>query len=267
MFGFFTKRPNITIDMSKTERTWEHFGKTNPYFAVSTFDKFKNEHLDESALREFFDSGEAFIERVWKEIETNFETDFLPQKALDFGCGVGRLTLAMAKRCGQVTGIDISEKMLELARNNVDRMNLENVNFVKSEVDCAKDIGEFDFIQSFIVLQHIKPKIGEAIFFKIVKMLAQNGIGVVHFTYSNLKSSLAQKIRVKLYRDFPLTYKLRNFILKKENNPFMPIYLYDVNRLLNILQENGCHKCLIRFSQHGAEGAILFFQKHEEILY
>ena len=146
-------------------------------------------------------------------------------------------------------------------------MNIENVNFVKSEGNFGKDFGEFDFIQSFIVLQHIKPKIGEAIFLNIVKMLTQNGIGVVHFTYSNLKSSAIQKFRLKLYQDFPLTYKLRNLILRKENNPLMPIYLYDINRLLNILQENGCHKCLIRFSQHGAEGAILFFQKHEEILY
>lgn len=253
--------------MSKIEKTWEHFGETNPYFAVSTFDKFKNENLDESSLREFFDSGEDFIERIWKEIDTNFETDFRPQKALDFGCGVGRLTLAMAKRCGQVTGVDISENMLELARSNANRMNVENINFVKSEGNFGKDFGEFDFIQSFIVLQHIKPKIGEAIFLNIVKLLSKNGIGAVHFTYSNLKSSLPQKIRSKLYRDFPLTYKLRNLILRKENIPLMPMYLYDVNRLLNILQENGCHKCLIRFSQHGAEGAILFFQKHEEILY
>jgi hypothetical protein len=45
------------------------------------------------------------------------------------------------------------------------------------------------------------------------------------------------------------------------------MYLYDLNRLLLVLQENDCHNCRIRFSQHGAEGALLFFQKKKDILY
>jgi 2-polyprenyl-3-methyl-5-hydroxy-6-metoxy-1,4-benzoquinol methylase len=252
--------------MDKIEKKWEYFGETNPYFAVATFDKFKSENLSDAALTEFFESGEEYVERIWQEIENNFKPEFKPKRALDFGCGVGRITLPLARRCETVIGIDISENMLKEARQNAAKFNLGNVNFVKGDNDLTEVKGEFDFIHSFIVFQHIKPNIGEAIFKKFVEMLTNGGIGVLHFTYSDNQMTMAQKIRFQVYRDFSLTYKLRNF-LKRKNDSLIPMYLYDLNRLLLVLQENDCHKCQIRFSQHGAEGALLFFQKRKEILY
>ncbi len=156
--------------------------------------------------------------------------------------------------------------MLKEARRNSAKFNLGNVNFVKGDNNLTEIKGEFDFIHSFIVFQHIKPPIGEAIFKKFVEMLTNGGIGVLHFTYSDNQMSQSQKIRFRIYRDFSWTYKLRNFI-KKEKEALIPMYLYDLNRLLLVLQENDCHKCQIRFSQHGAEGALLFFQKKKETLY
>lgn len=252
--------------MDKIEKKWEYFGETNPYFAVSTFDKFKSENLSDAALTEFFESGEEYVERIWQEIENNFQSEFKPRRALDFGCGVGRITLPLARRCETVTGIDISENMLKEARQNSAKFSLNNVNFVKGDNDLTRISGEFDLIHSFIVFQHIKPKIGEAIFKEFVRMLSNGGIGVLHFTYFDNQMTPAQKIRFQIYRDFAWSYKLRNFI-KKKNEPLIQMYLYDLNRLLLVLQENDCHKCQIRFSQHGAEGALLFFQKRKEILY
>lgn len=40
-----------------------------------------------------------------------------PRKhALDFGCGVGRLTQALAAHFDEVTGVDISPSMIKLAK-------------------------------------------------------------------------------------------------------------------------------------------------------
>lgn len=252
--------------MDKIEKKWDYFGETNPYFAVSTFDKFKSENLDDAALADFFQTGEQYVERIWQEITDNFQTDFQPQRALDFGCGVGRITLPIARRCEKTVGIDISEAMLREARQNAEKFDLKNIDFVKGDNDLTKVTGGFDFIHSFIVFQHIKPKIGEAIFKKFVQMLANDGIGALHFTYADNQSSRSQKIRFRLYRDFPQIYQLRNLV-RRRNEPLIQMYTYDLNRLLLILQENDCHKCQIRFSQHGAEGALLIFQKSREILY
>ncbi len=253
--------------MDKIEKKWEHFGETNPYFAVLTFDRYKSENIDDDALENFFQTGEEYVERVWQEIEDNFEPHFEPRKALDFGCGVGRITLPIAGRSETAIGVDISENMLKEARLNAGKFDLNNVSFVKGDNDLTKISGEFDFVHSFIVFQHIEPKIGEAIFKKLVKMLSAGGIGVLHFTYFNNQNSWSQKIRFRIYRDYSWTYKLRNLVRGKKNDFLIPMYLYDMNRLLLILQENDCHKCQIRFSQHGAEGALLFFQKAKEILY
>ena len=252
--------------MDKIEKKWEYFGETNPYFAVSTFDKFKSENLDTNALEDFFETGERYVERVWLEIENNFRTDFQPHRAIDFGCGVGRITLPLAKRCENVVGVDISENMLKEARQNSEKFGLTNLSFVKSDDNLSNLSGEFDFIHSFIVFQHIKPNLGEAIFRKFVEMLSEGGIGALHFTYYNNQFSRSQKIRSRFYRDFSWTYKLRNFLLGSDE-AFIQMYLYDINRLLLILQESDCHKCQIRFSHHGAEGVLLFFQKGKETLY
>lgn len=253
--------------MDKIEKKWEHFGETNPYFAVLTFDQYKNENIDDAALKGFFQTGEKYVERVWQEIEENFEPHFAPRRALDFGCGVGRITLPIAGRSEAVVGVDISENMLTEARRNSEKFGLNNASFVKGDNDLTKVSGEFDFVHSFIVFQHIEPQIGGEIFEKLVKMLTPGGVGVLHFTYFNNQNSLAQRIRFNIYRDHSWTYKLRNLVRGKKNDFLIPMYLYDINRLLLVLQENDCHKCQIRFSQHGAEGALLFFQKKKETLY
>lgn len=252
--------------MDKIEKNWESIAKSNPYYAVVTFDKFSSENINAATLENFFDSGEKYVESIWQEIESNFVPEFRPRKALDFGCGVGRLTIPIAQRSEAAIGVDISENMLKEARQNSEKFGVKNINFVKGDNQLSKISGEFDFVHSFIVFQHIKPKIGEAIFEKLVKNLADEGIGVLHFTYSDNLFSAAQKLRIKLYRDFRWIYQLRNLI-RRRSEPFIQMYLYDLNRLLVILQENDCHKCQIRFSHHGNEGALLFFQKRKEILY
>lgn len=253
--------------MNKVEKNWEHFGETNPYFAVISQEKFKANNLDENLLDEFFASGEAHVERIWTEIESHFINDFKPARALDFGCGVGRLTLPIAKRAGVATGVDISQKMLEEAERNARRFDLSNLEFIKGDETLSKIKGKYDFIHSFIVFQHIKPKIGERIFERLVESLDENGIGVLHLTYADTQTSASQKKRARLYRDFPVAYKIRNTILRRADEAPFPMYLYDLNRIIAILQRNDCHRCAARFSYHGIEGVVLFFQKGKQILY
>ena len=259
--------PAEKFNMDKIEKKWEHFGEKNPYFAVLTFDKYQNENLNDEILEEFFKSGEHHVERIWREIENNFENDFHPKKSLDFGCGVGRLTIPIAKRSEKVVGVDISSNMLDEARKNAEKMGFDNLEFIKGDDTLSKVSGDFDFIHSFIVFQHINPTIGEVIFKKMVKLLSVGGIGVLHFAYTNNKSTLAQKVRFKLYRDISLTYKIRNIVLGKEDEELIPMYNYDLNRIMSVLQKNDCHQCTVKFSDHGVEGVVLFFKKNKENLY
>jgi|SRR6056297_109927 len=82
---------------------------------------------------------------------TEEEIDFLEEefqlekgaKILDVGCGIGRHSIELAKRGYEVTGLDISEKMLELAKEKSKKENV-NVNFIHADAaDFNLDI-KFD---------------------------------------------------------------------------------------------------------------------------
>jgi SAM-dependent methyltransferase len=76
-------------------------------------------------------------------------------RALDFGCGAGRLTLPLADRFGAVVGVDIAPSMLALARTRAaGRPGLE---FRLDETgDQSLLAGEsFDLVYCGLVLQHL----------------------------------------------------------------------------------------------------------------
>ena len=244
---------------------WEKFGEENPYYAVLTLDKFDNEKMSDDIRDEFFKSGYEHINRIWNEIENHLHAKFSPHSALDFGCGVGRLVVPLAERVGKVTGIDISEKMLDKAEENAKNFGFKNTEYFQTDEFFKTNKHKFDLIHSSIVFQHINPKIGLDIFENLVKILNENGIGVIQFAYKNPSSKFAA-LRFKIYRDFPFLHSIRNF-LKKSNQPLFPMYEYNLNEVFFILQKNECHKCLLQFSDHGMNGVVIYFQKKKGFIY
>ena len=254
---------------SKIEENWEYYGAENPYYAVLSEEKYRDENLSGEVLADFFASGEEYVNRIWKVVEQNFGKDFHPARALDFGCGVGRLTLPLAAKCDEIIGVDIAENMLVEARKNCEKLGVKNAKFIKGDNNLSKINEKFDFVHSFIVFQHIEPKLGEKIARRLIESLNPGGVGVLHFTYRN-KASKASQMRVRLYRAFPFIHKLRTILLKDKNEgivSLIPMNVYNLNNLLAILQQENCHECSIRFSDHGFDGAVLFFRKGKKNLF
>lgn len=242
---------------------WSYYGAENPYFGVCTIDKFKRDNLSAENLEAFFASGEEYIARIWRDVQESLAPDFAPENAMDFGCGVGRLVIPLAARVNRVVGVDISDGMLAEARRNCEARNAANVSFVKSDENFSENKEKFDFVHSFIVLQHIKPSIGENIFRQLVEKVADGGIGVLQVMYAN-PMTIKKRLALRIYRDVPFAYRLRNLLAGTQHEPYIRVYTYDLNRLLMILQENDCHRCSVRFSDHGLYGAILLFKKEKE---
>jgi SAM-dependent methyltransferase len=243
-----------------SKETWEYFGKNDPYFAVSTFDQFRSENLTDQGKDEFFLSGEEQVARVFDEIETNLHPGFKPKRALDFGCGVGRIVIPLASRAAHVTGVDISKAMLTETARNCESRNLDNVELLETTEFLSTTGPEFDLIHSAIVFQHIAPSHGMPIVKAMVERLRVGGIGVLHFTYSGGLGGL-QGLRADAYKRFPFLYALKNKLKGQRREPLMPIYIYNLNDIMSVLQANDCHNCVVRFSHHGHEGVVLFFQK------
>ena len=87
-------QPNKRV--SKTDRDWEYFGQTESLLGGAYSRALSKENIDQEAMNEFFASGSAYVTSILDTVRTHVDPDFTPRKALDFGCGVGRLTVALA---------------------------------------------------------------------------------------------------------------------------------------------------------------------------
>ena len=86
--------------------------------------------------------GEAALQKLELNEDTN---------VLDIGCGCGNTTLSIAKKIkptGRVTGLDISEPMLQRARESAQELSLENTSFQCVDVQ-TEDIGVNSFNAAF----------------------------------------------------------------------------------------------------------------------
>jgi SAM-dependent methyltransferase len=95
------------------------------------------------------------------------------RRALDLGCGAGRLSVALAGRFGEVDAIDLSGAMIELARARRSRPNITYRQADLLDVDAA---GRYDFILSVMTLHHV-PDLAAAL--RHVKTLLAPGGRVV----------------------------------------------------------------------------------------
>lgn len=76
--------------------------------------------------------------------------------ALDFGCGTGLLTLELAERAGQVTGLDTSDGMLAELSAKIERAGLGNVGVLKADLAAGDPLpGSYELVASAMALHHV----------------------------------------------------------------------------------------------------------------
>jgi SAM-dependent methyltransferase len=131
---------------------WDAFARRDPLWAVLTApDKQGGRWTPE----EFFRWGALEIEALAELLRAR-GIELRGGRALDFGCGVGRLTAALADRFEEVTGVDISPRMLELARGY--NRSGARCSFARSGADLREfPDRHFDFVYSKLVMQHMAP--------------------------------------------------------------------------------------------------------------
>ena len=272
-FGFTNDtRADVKPSITNTDAVWEWFGENQPYFGVLVDPKYRHEQLDEQAKRDFFDTGKAHVEFVLQTIKEHFDNNFTIKRALDFGCGVGRLTIPLSTACEQVVGIDASRSMLQEATKNAKEMGAENIEFFLADDNFSTLGGQsFDFINSFIVFQHIPLQRGYHLLRRLLSLLREDGIGVLHFTYSTPRPGCA--FTLKSRSGFVSYLRYRSFVVNGLINfaqgrsfatplPIMQMNEYNLSTVHKLLYEKQCGEVYTRFTDHrGALGVLLFFRK------
>jgi SAM-dependent methyltransferase len=248
----------------ETERDrWERLAR-DPYYAVLNEDGYRLARGAEDARSRFDQSGEDDVGRTIAEIRAFIEPDFRPRHALDFGCGVGRLTIPLARVCEQVTGVDISRAMLAEAARNCEARGVRNVSLLGSTEFFRMDAGSppLDFIHSYIVFQHIPPRAGVWIIGELLRRLASGGVGALHVTYAR-RASRARRTIHRLRRVVPGLNLLVNLVQRRPlREPLIPMNEYDLAELVTLLGDRGCTHVHARLTDHGGHlGAMLLFKR------
>ncbi|MFA7496515.1 MAG: methyltransferase domain-containing protein [Acidithiobacillus sp.] len=244
-----------------TDKNWEQFGRQDPYYGVITHDNYRQENLSAERRHEFFESGIAHMEAVLSTVRRRLDAEFTVKRALYFGCGVGRLLIPLARIAEEVTGVDVSDAMLEEARKNCAAQSVQNVLLVKSDDALSLLDGTYDFIHLFIVFQHIPVQRGERIFAQLLRRLAPGGVGVIHFKYGQEVKN--RKWSVGMDRHVPWGGNLLNLSKgRKWSAARMQMFSYDLNILFALLQKAGITEFFTTFENHGGNlGVMLYFQR------
>ena len=97
---------------------WDERARENAYYFVDNRLAYQDPNAEW-----FWTEGEMGLERVLGEMDLTVQSS---DTVVDIGCGVGRMSRALASRAGRVIAVDVSEEMLERARElNAEQPNIE----------------------------------------------------------------------------------------------------------------------------------------------
>jgi len=246
------------------EASWERYGRENPYYGVLTSEQYRAKALDAGALEAFFASGESYVRETLARVEAVFPGALRPARALDFGCGAARLVIPLAQLFEEVVGIDISPSMLAEAAKNCAERGIRNARFALTGDVSKARLGEFSFIHSYIVFQHIPPAGGERLMRALVDMLEPGGIALLHVTIA--RRSALRRAAQWLQRNFvPAAWLINVLRGRPWNTPVMQMNSYSLNRIAVLLRQAGIEDFTVRVEEHeGSVGAFLLMRRLPE---
>lgn len=128
-------------------RFWDRRARENAFFFVDS-------RLDygDPDLAWFWEEGERILDETLAKLGVGVGPG---DEVVDIGCGVGRFTRALATRAKSVRALDVSPRMVELAREH--NAHLGNVEWIEGDGTTLAPIpgGSVDACFSYVVFQHI----------------------------------------------------------------------------------------------------------------
>jgi 2-polyprenyl-3-methyl-5-hydroxy-6-metoxy-1,4-benzoquinol methylase len=213
------------MNVEEMVSNWNAWGTQDPMYAILTDpDKVNGQWKEE----EFFASGEKQIEERLKWLrEAGVALAY--GKALDFGCGIGRLTNALAKYFEVVHGVDISASMIERAKQLCRfRGKISYFQNTASNLQSFAS-GTYDLVYTEIVLQHISPKYQLSYIEDFFRLLSPRGIAFFQTVRTVGWRSLVPNWLAQAYRS-----------RKHKGHAFIPMFSVRPEAIKQLISRNDC---------------------------
>jgi SAM-dependent methyltransferase len=160
-----------TEPLDQVRDDWTRLGAEDPLWAVLIRPGTRHGRWDPA---EFLATGRDEVDTALARLRS---LDALPRldRVLDFGCGAGRASQALAVHASAVVGVDVSAPMLATARR-LDR-SAGRCTFVLNErPDLSRfDDASFDLVYSSLVLQHLPPELARGYLAELTRVLRPGG--------------------------------------------------------------------------------------------
>lgn len=127
---------------------WNRRAREDAYFYAA----FARQHQSDE---EFFASAVETVATLEGELARLAPSPISQRRALEIGCGPGRLMLPMSRHFGEIHGVDISERMVALARERLKGIPQARVHVTPNSDLAMFPEAFFDFVYSYTVFQHI----------------------------------------------------------------------------------------------------------------
>jgi SAM-dependent methyltransferase len=163
------------MTLEELRRDWTTLGEQDPLWAVYVAPGKKGGAWDVEA---FYATGPREVDSSLRHVE---ELGLHPGRevALDFGCGVGRLSAALAQHVEHVVSVDISPTMVAEAKRQ-GRCG-DNVTFVLNDKPdlSFQPSASVDLVYSSLVLQHLPRDLASGYLAEFGRVLRPGGVAVV----------------------------------------------------------------------------------------
>jgi ubiquinone/menaquinone biosynthesis C-methylase UbiE len=226
--------------LRELKRNWEGLARKDPFWAICTDPARKDRNWQ---MEELFATGETEIGRVLGCLAHLGVPVDASAPTLDFGCGVGRLTRAMAARFTECWGVDISATMVEIAQRlnaNVPRCHF-CLNDKPDLTFFADDF--FGFVYTSIVIQHIPPRYSLRYLLEMIRVLKPGGV-LVFQVLDQFRGPALARLRQKL----ALRRRLRQLHFASDGNCLMELHLLRQSRIRQMLSRCAASIIDVRFT-------------------
>ena len=168
-----------------TNREWRTLAADDPLYAIAAWPGkerggWKRDEFYAEGLREWRD-----FKRVWSQYAT------LGGTCVEIGCGAGRITNGLVDTFEHVVGLDVSDRMIELARRAVPAARFLEVDGTTIPLEDA----EVDAVFTCHVLQHLDTSANVASYLaEAFRVLRPGGTAMVHLLLAGPSRSVPRRL-------------------------------------------------------------------------
>jgi ubiquinone/menaquinone biosynthesis C-methylase UbiE len=249
----------------KSNIEWKKWGEIDPLFGVATWNGKSKDGPSPWQDDEFYALGKS----DWQDFKGHWDQYGLnPRTCLEIGCGAGRITKHLALDFESVKALDVSEAMIQYARNRVPNLNVEFL--LADGIHLPNLDRSVDAVFSAHVFQHFDCLADASSYFgEIYRILTKNGSFMIHLPIYRWPG------HTRLYRtihnvtraidDFRAQYS--RFLIKRGKwRPLMRWFPYELDWVYRTLDGVGFSEIEVRIirarSNNGQHPFVLARKAH-----